>query len=387
MLRKLLKPLLFAAGLVLMVGCNAGQSPATLPTNTPTADTPADVPLPHSLYFLSDQNSGRFQIWVLEADSGAARRITDEPAGVSEYDVSASDGRVAYITENRLYLIDSDGSGRTMLVDPGADDGQDDTYHYTRKLSGVSWTNNGSILAYGLNGVHLYFVSEQRDAHVIENVIEERADGTIYPSAMVRPLSWSPDGNFLLVEIGFFEGSTLGTYSLQTAELVRLGSGGIVCCQPAWSADSRSVLVASPLFGVIPSGLWRYDAQTGEETELIHHTSEDDTLNFVNWPLELPNGELRYFYNNTAAFPQTAAPLLMVSSGADGVSGRQLIRPEYWENYEVLWAQDGSLVVAVQPPTGVTPTWPRTGPIVLIPASDGPVIPLSASGYQLRWGP
>jgi hypothetical protein len=201
------------------------------------------------------------------------------------------------------------------------------------------------------------------------------------------PVSWSPDNNHLLVEIDFFEGGTLGIYSMQTNDLVRLGGEKIVCCQTAWAPDSSSVLVASALFSVSPSGLWRYDAVTGAETELIHHTSEDDTLNFVNWPLQLENGELRYFYNNMAAFPEGEAPLLMVSSDADGFSNRALIRSEYWENYETLWAADGSLAMAVQPATGVQAIWPRTGPIVIIPASGDPVIPLPANGYSLQWGP
>jgi hypothetical protein len=121
--------------------------------------------------------------------------------------------------------------------------------------------------------------------------------------------------------------------------------------------------------------------------ELIHHTSEDDTLNFAAWPLQLPDGDLHYFFNNMAAFPEAEAPLLMVNAGTDGVTGREPIRSEYWENYEVLWAEDGSLVVAVQPATGVQSSWPRTGPIVVIPASTEPVIPLTAHGYSLRWGP
>jgi hypothetical protein len=160
-----------------------------------------------------------------------------------------------------------------------------------------------------------------------------------------------------------------------------------MCCHPAWTPDSQSVLVASPILGDIASGLWRYDAQTGVETELIHHTSEDGTLNFAGWPLQLRDGGIRYFFNNMAAFPEAEAPLLMVAAGADGVSSRELIRSEYWENYEVLWAEDGSLAVSVQPATGVGASWPRTGPIVVIPASNEPVAPLSANGYSLRWGP
>ena len=187
--------------------------------------------------------------------------------------------------------------------------------------------------------------------------------------------------------MGFVEGGSLAVYDFKNETLVRLGGEGIVCCQPAWTPDSQSVMVASPVMGMEPSGLWRYDSENGTELELIHHTSADGTLNFAAWPLELPSGELRYFFNNMASFPEGEPSLLMVSTAPDGISGRAPIRNEYWENYEVLWAEDGSLAVVVQPATGVQPGWPRTGPILLIPATAEPVIPLAISGFNLRWGP
>jgi WD40 repeat protein len=373
--------------LVFLAAC--AQIPGQTPTEEPGATEMVSVEslLPSSLYYLSDLPDGVFQVWRLDENGALPQQVTDEAEGVTGFDVNRGDGRVVYISQNRLYLIDADGSKRRMLVDGGAVDELSDAYHYTQKLAGVAWSDNGRVLAYGLNGIHLYFLNEQSDFHVVQNVVEEGETGTLFPVGLYTPISWSPDSNALLVGIGFFEGGTLGVYNLGRNELVRLGGEGIVCCQPAWTPDSSSVLVASPMFGIAPSGLWRYDAQTGEETELIHHTSPDETLNFVNWPLQLPDGSLRFFFNNMAAFPTDEALLLMVTSGPDGIDGQELIRPEYWENYEVLWAEDGSLAVAVQPATGVAATWPRTGPIVVIPASSDPPVPLPANGYNLRWGP
>jgi hypothetical protein len=146
-------------------------------------------------------------------------------------------------------------------------------------------------------------------------------------------------------------------------------------------------VVASPFLGYIDSGLWRIDTITGKATELIPATSPDETLNFAGWPVVLDNGDLRYFYTNTPSFPTGDVPLLMVNSASDGVSGRTILRLENWLNYEVLWAENGTLALAVQPITGEDAGWPRTGPIVLIPPSEDPVIPLGINGYQLQWGP
>jgi WD40 repeat protein len=343
--------------------------------------------LPHSLYFLSEDAHGSSQVWRLEADGQTSRQLTDEDGGVDEFDVSPADGQVAYIANNQLILINAAGSERTPLVGGGTVDQDSNLYHFTQKLNGVSWAPDGGLLAYGLNGIHLYYTAEQRDQHVIQNLIGENDTEEFFPEALYSPVSWSADGQHLLVEVAFLEGASLAVYHLQDDTLVRLGGEGIVCCLPAWTPDSRSVLVASPVMGILPSGLWRYNAETGAEEELIHHTSEDGTLNFAAWPLQSADDELRYFFNNMAAFPQAEPALLMVSAGSDAISDRAPLRAEYWENYEVLWAQDGHLAVAVQPATGVEPGWPRTGPIVLIPATPEPVVPLLVNGHCLRWGP
>jgi hypothetical protein len=160
-----------------------------------------------------------------------------------------------------------------------------------------------------------------------------------------------------------------------------------LCCHPTWSPDSRSIVIASPYIGMIESGLWRVDTSTGAKSELIPTTSADDTLNFAGWPLVLPSGKLRYFYNNTPEFPDGDVPLLMVQSASDGVTDRTILRPEEWRNFEVLWATDGSLAVVVQPDPATDASWPRIGPILVIPANEDPVIPLGMDGYALQWGP
>jgi WD40 repeat protein len=383
MQKKISTALLAALLLMLLAACSS--IPITPADDSAQPNPPAL--LPHKLYYLSDEGSGVFQVWLIEPDGSTTKPVTNETNDVVEFDVSPTDGSVAYITNNQLYLVNPEGTERTLLVDGGQVDDQNHEYHYTQKISGVRWSPTGGLFAYGQNGIHLYFIDEQRDFHLIENEIVEREGGNIFPVALYSPVSWSPDANYLLLDIGFYEGGSLGTYNIETTELIRLGGEGIVCCHPTWTPDSQSVLVASPIIGLIASGLWRYDAQSGAEVELIHHTSEEDTLNFAGWPLQLPDGELRYFFNNMAAFPESGVQMLMVNAGADGVTGREPIRAEYWENFEVLWAEDGNLAVAVQPATGVQPSWPRTGPIVVIPASTEPVIPLNAHGYSLRWGP
>lgn len=342
--------------------------------------------LPHALYYLNSADGEIYQVWLLDRDGLSSTSITKEPAGVDEYAVSPADGSVAILTQNQIFLISPDGTQRQLLVDGSQTIAETDEYFYTQKISGLSWSPDGSTLAYGRNGLHLYQLAAQTDEHVLTNEIETRASGMLFPQALYSPIEWSPDGSQLLVNVSYYEAGTLGIFTPGSAEFLKLGEG-IVCCQPAWAPDSRSILVASPFLGYVESGLWQFDTSTGAQTELIPTTSADETLNFAGWPLMLQNGDLRYFYTNTPSFPSGDVPLLMVNSASDGVSGRSILRPENWLNYEVLWAADGTMAIAVQPIPGEAAGWPRTGPIVLIPASKDPVISLGINGYQLQWGP
>jgi hypothetical protein len=359
-------------------------APATEEPILGTAE--GDHILPNSLYFLSDVGAGSFQVWRLERDSITQTQVTSEAVSVTDFDVSPADGRVAYLVNNQIFMVAPNGSGRTLLVDGGPVDETDSDYHFTRKITGLRWSPNGGYLAFGQNGINLYNPADSAVTKVLPNNLEPIEGIYPYPQALYTPHTWSPDGARLLVEIGFYEGSTLGVLEIISRSVVRFGEY-IVCCYPYWSWDSRSVLIGSPYKGIIPAGLWRYDAITGEETELISHTSPDNTLNFVGWPMELPNGDLQYFFMNTAAVPPETPRLTLVRSVGDGISGRTQIRQEDWDLQEALWAPDGSLVLVVEP--YVQDTDPlQDGTIIFIDILLGePIRPLVMNGYKLRWGP
>jgi dipeptidyl aminopeptidase/acylaminoacyl peptidase len=342
--------------------------------------------LPFSLYFLSDIGTGGFQIWRLEKDSITQTQVTTEAVSITDFDVSPVDGRVAYTVNNQIFLVNPDGSGRTLLVDGGQEDLEDPDYHFKRKISGVRWSPDGARLAFGRNGINYYDLAGGTTTQILPNNLEPIEGIYPYPQALYSPHTWSPDGSRLLVEIGFYEGSTLGVMDAASGAVAKFDAF-IACCYPYWSPDSRSVLVGSHWIGIIPSGLWRYNALAGEKLELVPSTSPDQTMNFVGWPVELPDGSLQYFFTNTAAPPYETPSLTLVRSAGDGVSERVQIRQESWDPIEALWVPDGSLVVLVEPYAQEAES-PLDGTIILIDARlDEPVRPLVVNGYQLRWGP
>ena len=353
------------------------------PLESPADDVDKSQPLPHALYYLALDEADIYQVWRLERDGITQVQVTFELTKVKEYTVSPIDGRVAYVVGNQVYITNADGSGRTLLVDGGVL--ESDLDHYIKMISGLCWSPDGNMLAFGQNGINLYSFPDGTSNHVLTSEFEELEGGGVYPQRMYFPESWSPDGKKLLVNVSYIEGGTLGVLDLSTGNAVLLGAGN-VCCQAVWSVDNNSVFVGSPWLGMISSGLWRYDISTGAETTLLPTTDVDGTLNFAGWPLQLPSGELMYFFNNTPEIPAGDLPLTLVRAASDGVSGRVQVRPEKWVFYEVLWAANGSLFVAVEPYVA-EPAYPQTGTIVLYDAAGGPPVPLANDGYELKWGP
>lgn len=386
---------------VLLAACTL--TPASSPTPTPeipqaapTEPGPEETPpietvtsstdLPATLFFLGAGENGLTQVFRISQDRTSATQITAEPEEVEGYAVNPVSGQVAYLTNNQIFLINADTTGRTLLVDGSEYIAETDEYFFRQIISGLSWSNDGTILAYGQNGLNLLTLANNTSEKIIENELDIRENNFIFPMAIYTPLNWSPDGSLMMVDIGFYEGGTIGIFSPETGEVNRLGEG-IVCCHPTWSPDSRSIVVASPYMGMVPSGLWRYDVQTGASQELITSDFEKNILTFAGWPLVLDDGSLQFFFSSLNDFPPSDVPMAMVRSDADGVTNRTIIRIEEWQLYDVLWAPDGRLAVAVIPQPGEAPGWPRIGPVVLIPASADAVIPLGMNGYDLQWGP
>jgi len=375
----------FSLFLVLLVAAMACSLPsrATL-SPTQAISSPSASILPHDLYFLSG-SSGITQVWRLDAATLASTQLTAEDADITGFDVSPLDGSLAFVVHNQLVWVDSLGANRRVLVDGGPVDETSAAYQFHRKIAKPRWSPNGAVLAYARDGLSLYQFNTGLIANVLSNEVKTLSGGDLLPTRLYFPESWSPDGSRLLVSIGYYEGGSLGVLDPVTQNLVQF-QGAVVCCQPAWTPDGAAVLVASPFINeYVDSGLWRYDAATGAAAVLIPNTSPDATLNFVSWPLQTPAGQLRYFFANTAAFPQEALPFSLVSASLDGLSGQTQLRSDAMLLTEALWSPDGSRVVIVQPPLGASAV-PNGGAVILVYTDSRPDQPLAPNGHDLRWG-
>ncbi|TAK13688.1 MAG: hypothetical protein EPO32_04625 [Anaerolineae bacterium] len=361
----------------------AGGIPtSSAPTVSPD-DAAADL-LPHAVYFLSD-TSGTMQLWRLERDSITLQQLTFEATPVDDFAISPVTEEIAYLTNNQIITIRIDGRERALIVDGGPVAETEQYYRY-EKIYSLAWSPNGRTLAYSRGGLALYSVLKGTSRVVLVNETNDVGGGILIAEKLYFPERWSPDGSKLLVTQAFYEGSTLGVWDMATESYAQLQSDFMACCFTSWSPDSRTIWVASPYIGLIDPGLWRFDASSGIQTELLAAQAADGTFNFASFPFEVGT-DLLYFFANTPTFPDGNVPLTLVRAPLGDINSRTALRPETWILNDALWAPDGSLVLGIQPtPTEFGTSYPA-GTLVLIPADGSPSRPLASSAYNPAWGP
>jgi hypothetical protein len=393
----------YLAGLLMtaaMLACSlpAGDStvePPSLPTDStlptdippaPTEESPTETPsvLPAALYYLNKDSGERLQLFRLAPDGVTITQLTSEPVDVGAYDVSPLDGRIAYIVNNQLILMNADGSNRTVLVDGGLLDS--DLSYITNSVGLPRFSPDGRTLAYAMNGVNLYDMAGGTSVNVLTNIPRPGEGFTIIEEGY-SPKEFSPDGSKLLVNVFYYEAGTLGIYDMATGAFNKLSrpEGGLLCCTSQWTSDSSAVYVASSVIGMVDPGMWRFDAADGSGATLLPPLNADSTYNFADAPLLAPDGQLYFLFANLPDIPPNHTPLMLVRSGSDGVTGREVIYPDTFTSInEALWAPDAGGIVLVE--SGSPENWVG-GAATFYPLGGGAPMPLLSGGGNLRWGP
>jgi hypothetical protein len=276
------------------------------------------------------------------------------------------------VVNNQLYLIDRDGGDRRLLVDNASVDPGATEFATTQRISAPRFSPDGRFLAYGYDGLWILDTATNEAVHLIQNETN--------PLKLYTPVEWAPNSLQLLLNVATPDTNTIAFVNPGVEPLITEVEIRNVCCQVAWSPDSSSLVVAAPFIGSVAAGLWRYDALSGERTELVPNQA-DGLFQFAGWPLDL-GGSLRYFYASSAEVPSGDPLLFMVQTGSDGQAERTQLRPDaFGQIGEVLWALDGSLALVVQlGQDGIS------GSVVLASADERQLELLVDSAQSLRWG-
>lgn len=345
--------------------------------------------LPQRLYFLGKDGQAVSQIYRLERNGMTKTQLTSEPLDVWDYDISATDGSIAYEVSNQLILINADGSNRRVLVEGIPDP----NVHGFFK---PAFSPDGQILAFAYKGLNLYSVSTGTSNLVIADQMQDSGNGQLLPVETYSPEHYSPDGKKLLVALGHWEvAPSHAVYYPDTNSLVRYQetAGSIYCCSfyggPTWSPDSSSFygVAGAHDFAYKAGELWKVDAMNGAVTRTLK--TSDGMLSLPEELYLAPSGQLYFFlgmYHNASGFFE--APVLhMVRSAPDGVTNRTVLRNDNFVLMdEALWAPDASFVIVATAPDR---NWAQGGGVLEMYYADGKIGPiwLAPFGREMKWGP
>ncbi len=387
------------------------QTNAALPTSTPSISLIQDSPtagqttpeavigspvpglLPHSLYFLNDMGSGNSQVWELSPDGASLTQITFENYPVSDFAVSSLDGSIVFISQNRLYYARAANRNRALLLNGAQEESAVNVA--SQYITSPRWSPDGKSLAFGYGGINIFMPGNGKITRLIENGLLETSPGSgVFVQAEYAPYAWSLDNQRLMIAITLKgTGSTLAVFSPANGSMIRLhmvsasSSPDLVCCQASWSNDNKSLFVANYYVNLDQSsGLWRYDPATGAGVALIPTTEKDGTYNYAGWPIQLNNGRLLYWFANSPERVDREMPMKLVSSAADELFNREVVRTDAILPDEVLWSEPARLALIVQSAPG-SAARKTGGPVILVPWSGDPAQPLLADAYRLQWGP
>jgi len=367
----------------------AGTLQALTPSAPESTPEPMDSGemLPHSFYYLgTDSTTGLTQVFRIERDGVTMHQVTFEPVEVKEYDVSLTDGSIAYVSNNQLLWVDANGAGRHLLVDGGAPDPIDPLFS---SIVGVAYSPNGRIIAYGLRGINTFDLVTGVSSLILPQRPADIALGQ--PAEVYWPKHYSPDGTKILASavIPNSDGISTVIFVPASASLTRIvGEGGFFCCnQQGWTTDSSAAYFANASVGMFGSGLWRMDAATGVSTTLVPSDSGSGSYNLLDEPYLALDGQLYYFFASVPAsdgFVQRG-PLQLVRSAIDGVTGRTVVRSDNFQLLnEALWAPDASFVIVAFAPIMDV----HVGGQAEVTYLDGrPSVVLTTFAQDMKWGP
>jgi len=375
------------------------------PTGASPRQTAEATLLPAPLYFIGQNAQGQAgQIMRLEATGLELQQITDEPEGIFDFDVSPVDGRLVYVSGNKLIETGPNGDNPIVKVDAGPITVDPtavpaEQARISQRIDKPRFSPDGGQIVFGLNGVNLilagaateYAVLLPSDPYPDPNNPAAATDQG--PIRFYWPDSWSPDGRRLLIQFAYYpEAGGLAVYDLASGEWNPVtNADGIECCDWAWSPDSEIAFLASDLLAYGRPGLAQVSTTTGGSQTLINGapdtpgvTGLPPNLQVFKAPLAAGDGRLLLF-TAIGYQDEPLQPMFHMAEVTAGVTQTVPLRDDAYFPVEVLWAPDGRGAVLVNP--GPNMTIPVAGPLLWLPTDGGPAVNLPAVGGALRWGP
>jgi dipeptidyl aminopeptidase/acylaminoacyl peptidase len=344
------------------------STPISTRTPQPTATQKLSLPvplLPAPLYFISSHN-GIQQIWRMERNNGIARPVTNSKQDIvalkkdiGAYDVSRRDGSLAYVSDNKLYVLRPDSTGPELIytgeeLDPEEEWG----IQVGKKVSSPLWSRDGKELAFSHNGVQVINIETNKVRSLITNNTVDLED--IMDWRAYSPRNWSPDGKSIAVGVSYY--SAGGLILLDAGDGSMRSPGNYGCCSFSFPDNSRYFYIASS--GYHGGGFSKADWLTGNAEWLVRPFDSDNFLDISD--LVVVDDTLYFFIDDTFARTRIQnIPDYEVVSEAPNISG------------SILWAPDASMLIVQD--------WGMHEPMYIWSPGAG-LFQLDQRGIELKWG-
>jgi len=357
----------------LMAIPSATSTPEPIATEVVATITPEpNTVLPRSLYYLAADSSGKSQIYRLERDGVTLNQITFEQGDLTGFSISPVDGAVVYTMQNKLIIVDANGeNGQTLIQESNVEN-----------LFNPLWSSDGKIIVY----------DSGKDTSAY--LFDESKNEVLFPGSDaedIYPVSFSPDGRKLLIrkhKIPSSPESPVLIYDFASQVLMPI----VWHNQPypcfgyiSWDTSDNFFCYFHVLAGGVVPGLWRVNASDGSVESLVESFQPPFLL--VHAPYKDITGNLYYLYGEDQGMAYS--PLSLVRSGADGVTNREVLRPETFNVLNALWTPDGSALLISQ--NNGSNSLPAN--LVFVPVDPSlSVVTILADAStlnsdSLRWGP
>ncbi len=201
--------------------------PLNLAWGTLPSPSVSGMPLPADLYFIAPQNNVQ-QVWRLPKDGEPPEPITAALLDVLDFDISADGSQIAYTSGGIVYQQNTDSPDVAEMV----------TLADTSRLPGgaPAFSPDGEQLAYANDGIWVLDLKTGDRRRLVADQVPRTPDD-LQVQLHDQP-RWSPDGQWLLITVRYYEGYDYALLSVRGTPQ-RLLLLNLYNARAEWAADGQ----------------------------------------------------------------------------------------------------------------------------------------------------